>query len=374
MQRRTLVSKAAIAVGTASTLWACGQTPVAHEQGTASKALPKLRWRMVTSWPKSLTTIYGGAENFCQRVAAMTGGNFTITPYAAGEIVPGLEVLDAVQNGTVDCGHTASYYYIGKNPALGFACAMHFGLTAQQQNAWLYFGGGLTAIQKVYSDFNIINFPGGNTGAQMGGWFKKPLENLASLKGLKMRIPGQGGQVMADLGVSVQVLPGGEIYLALDRGAIDAAEWVGPYDDSKLGLNRAATYYYYPGWWEAGPTLDVLINTKAWAKLPKEYQVILEVAAQSVNLNMLSQYDALNQEAFKVLAASGTQFKPYPLDILRAAQEASATLMSKNASQNSDFKAIYQPWQTFRQQIFDWNRINEFSYVQFVESQRGSSI
>jgi len=172
MQRRTLVSKAAIAVGTASTLWACGQTPVAHEQGTASKALPKLRWRMVTSWPKSLTTIYGGAENFCQRVAAMTGGNFTITPYAAGEIVPGLEVLDAVQNGTVDCGHTASYYYIGKNPALGFACAMHFGLTAQQQNAWLYFGGGLTAIQKVYSDFNIINFPGGNTGAQMGAGLK----------------------------------------------------------------------------------------------------------------------------------------------------------------------------------------------------------
>ncbi|MBJ7900631.1 MAG: ABC transporter substrate-binding protein [Cyanobacteria bacterium RI_101] len=365
MRRRALVTHSAVALGTASTLVACGQTPAPKTEASSSD-LPKLRWRMVTSWPKSLDTIFGGAETVCKLVGEMTQGKFTITPYAAGEIVPGLEVLDAVQNATVECGHTASYYYIGKNPALGFACAMPFGLTAQQQNAWLYFGGGLEAIHKIYSDFNIINFPAGNTGAQMGGWFKKPLQSLADLKGLKMRIPGQGGQVMAELGVSVQVLPGGEIYLALDRGAIDAAEWVGPYDDEKLGLNRAAKYYYYPGWWEPGPTLDLLINKSAWEKLPQEYQTILQSAAQAANLRMLSQYDALNQAALEKLLAGGTELKAYPEDILQAALKTAQALMTETAGKNPAFKAVYEPWLAFRKSISAWNRINELSYAQFM--------
>ncbi len=368
MKRRTLLGQTAIAVGSASALVACSQksTP-SPVQGAG---LPKLKWRMVTSWPKSLDTIYGGAELICQRVKEMSGGNFTITPYAAGEIVPGLEVLDAVQNGTVECGHTASYYYIGKNPALGFACAMPFGLTAQQQNAWLYHGGGLEGMQKIYGDFSTINFPAGNTGAQMGGWFKQPIKSLADLKGLKMRIPGQGGQVMAELGVNVQVLPGGEIFLALDRGTIDAAEWVGPHDDTKLGLNRAAKYYYYPGWWEPGPTLDLLISKPLWDKLPPAYQAMVSAAAKEANLNMLAQYEALNAQALKNLVASGTQLTAYSPAILTAAQTASQALLEANASKDASFRAIYEPWKAFREQGVGWNRINELSYAQFLESQR----
>lgn len=365
MKRRTLLTQTSLALGTTASLAACTQKTGGST--AQSNNLPKLRWRMVTSWPKSLETIFGEAENFCQRVAEMTGGKFTITAYAAGEIVPGLEVLEAVQNRTVECGHTASYYYIGKNAALGFACAMPFGLTAQQQNAWLYYGGGLDAIQKVYSDFNIINFPAGNTGAQMGGWFKQPITRLADLKGLKMRIPGQGGQVMAELGVNVQVLPGSEIFIALDRGTIDAAEWVGPFDDAKLGLNKAAKYYYYPGWWEPGPTLDLLISKPMWAKLPQEYQAIIMTAAREANLNMLSHYDALNAQSLQKLVSSGTQLQAYSPEILKAAQQASQALLASNASQDASFRAIYEPWQAFRKQIRAWNQINELSYANFVE-------
>lgn len=367
MKRRTLLTQSAIATGSAASLIACGQASTSQQKTASSGDLPKIRWRMVTSWPKSLDTIFGGAQGICTDVAAMTGGNFTIEPYAAGEIVPGLEVLDSVHNGTVECGHTASYYYVGKNPALGFASSIPFGLTAQQQNAWLYFGGGLEAMQKVYGDFNIINLPAGNTGAQMGGWFKEPINSLADLKGLKMRIPGLGGQVMAKLGVNVQVLPGGEIFLALDRGTIDAAEWVGPHDDEKLGLNKAAKYYYYPGWWEPGPTLDVLVNKTQWEKLPAPYQAVFQAAAQKANLTMLSQYDALNREALIRLTSTGTELKAYPQDVLVAAQEASTALLNETASKDANFKAIYDQWQTFRKEIFAWNAINELSYAQFVK-------
>jgi TRAP-type mannitol/chloroaromatic compound transport system substrate-binding protein len=272
-----------------------------------------------------------------------------------------------VQNGTVECGHTASYYYIGKNPALGFACVMPFGLTAQQQNAWLYAGGGLEAIRKLYSDFNIINFPAGNTGAQMAGWFKRPINSLADLRGLKMRIPGLGGQVMAKLGVNVQVIPGGELFLALDRGTIDAAEWVGPYDDEKLGLNKAAQYYYYPGWWEPGPSLDVLINKSQWEKLPNEYQAIFQEAVRSANLLMLSRYEALNSIALKKLLDGGTILKAFSPEILQVAQQTSQELLDDFASKDAQFKEIYDQWQKFRKQIFTWNAINELSYTKFVE-------
>ncbi|QUS61051.1 TRAP transporter substrate-binding protein [Synechocystis sp. PCC 7339] len=367
MKRRQLLGQSAIAAGTAASLVACGKATTSNNQATTGGGLPNIRWRMVTSWPKSLDTLYGGAQDFCEAIAAMTGGKFRITPYAAGEIVPGLEVLDAVQNGTVECGHTASYYYIGKNPALGFACVMPFGLTAQQQNAWLYAGGGLEMMQKVYSDFNIINFPAGNTGAQMAGWFKKPVESLADLRGLKMRIPGLGGQVMAQLGVNVQVIPGGELFLALDRGTIDAAEWVGPYDDEKLGLNKAAKYYYYPGWWEPGPSLDVLVNQSQWAKLPQEYQTIFQEAARSANLLMLSRYETFNSIALKTLLDGGTILKSFSPEILTVAQETSQALLAEFASKDAQFKEIYQQWQTFRTQMFSWNAINELSYTKFVE-------
>jgi TRAP-type mannitol/chloroaromatic compound transport system substrate-binding protein len=295
----------------------------------------------------------------------MSAGRFLIQPFAAGELVPGLEVLEAVQNGSVECGHTASYYYLGKNPALAFGTAVPFGLTAQQQNAWLFAGGGLEAIDRLYSDFGVRSFPAGNTGAQMGGWFKRPLEGLASLQGLKMRIPGLGGKVMAALGVNVQVLPGGEIFLALDRGAIDAAEWTGPYDDEKLGLNKAARYYYYPGWWEPGPTLTALVNLQAWSRLPSEYQAMFAAASQEANGLMLSRYDALNATVLQRLIKGGTQLKFYGEPILQAAREATDQILADSAK-DATFKRVYEQWRTFRQDVFAWNLVNEFSYARFA--------
>lgn len=366
MRRRTFLRNTAVGTLGATTISACTR-PLKGSNTVSS--LPRVRWRMATSWPESLDTIYGGAKTVCDRVRAMSNGRFDITPYAAGEIVPGLQVLDAVQDQTAQCGHTASYYYIGKNPALAFATSVPFGLTAQQQNAWLYHGGGLEAIHKIYADFGVISFPAGNTGAQMGGWFKRQIRTASDLKGLKMRIPGLGGQVMSRLGVNVQVLPGGEIFLALDRNTIDAAEWVGPYDDEKLGLQKAAQYYYYPGWWEPGPTLEVLVNRVAWQQLPQYYREIFQTAAYEANLNMLAQYDALNQEAIARLIASGTQLTRYSDDILKAAQKQAFALYEENADQSASFKQLYEPWKKFRKQINQWHRTNEASFTSFVMTQ-----
>jgi TRAP-type mannitol/chloroaromatic compound transport system substrate-binding protein len=362
LKRRRLLGAAAVA-SAASTLAACRIRRADDEKGSA--ALPLVRWRMATSWPHSLDTIFGGAETISRRVREMSEGRFLIQPFAAGEIVPGLEVLEAVQNGSVECGHTASYYYLGKNPALAFGTAVPFGLTAQQQNAWLHAGGGLEAINALYADFGVRSLPAGNTGAQMGGWFKRPLEGLASLQGLKMRIPGLGGKVMAALGVNVQVLPGGEIFLALDRGAIDAAEWTGPYDDEKLGLNKAARYYYYPGWWEPGPTLTALVNLRAWRRLPPEYQAMFEAACQEANALMLSRYDALNATVLQRLIKGGTQLEFYGDAILQAAREATDQILADNA-RDATFQKIYDQWRAFRRDVFAWNRVNEFSYARFA--------
>jgi TRAP-type mannitol/chloroaromatic compound transport system substrate-binding protein len=368
MKRRRLLTNVALGAATSTALVACNQTN--NSPNIQANELPNVRWRMVTSWPKSLDTIFGGAQTVCDRVKKMTGGRFAIEPYAAGEIVPGLEVLDAVQNGTVQCGHTASYYYVGKNPALAFGTSVPFGLTAQQQNSWLYHGGGLEVMHQLYADFNVINFPAGNTGAQMGGWFKREIKSVRELNGLKMRIPGLGGEVMARLGVNVQVLPGGEIFLALDRGAIDAAEWVGPYDDEKLGLNKAAPFYYYPGWWEPGATLEVQVNKSQWDKLPKEYQEIFKTAAMEANLNMLSKYEALNRQAMQRLVEGGTKIVSYPTEILQAAEKAAFELYEQNASKNATFRQIYEQWNQFREQVAQWNRINELSFANFMAKER----
>ncbi|MEB3263119.1 MAG: TRAP transporter substrate-binding protein [Synechococcus sp.] len=363
MQRRRLLGSAALAAG-AGLLSSCRIRRV--EGGAVDSGLPQVRWRMATSWPHSLDTIFGGVETICRRVRELSSGRFEIVPFAAGELVPGLEVLDAVQNGSVECGHTSSYYYIGKNPSLAFGTSVPFGLTAQQQNAWLYEGGGNDALNRIYADFGVISFPAGNTGAQMGGWFKRPLEGLSSLQGLKMRIPGLGGKVMAALGVNVQVLPGGEIFLALDRGAIDAAEWSGPYDDEKLGLARAARYYYYPGWWEPGPTVSTLVNLRAWRRLPEEYRVMLSTACWEVNLQMLSRYDTLNAQALQRLVKGGTQLEFYGDAILTAAQEASFQLYADTASGDATFRQIFEQWRSFRRQVYDWNRVNEYSFARFA--------
>lgn len=332
-----------------------------------SSDLPSIEWQMATSWPVSLDTIFGGAEVFAQRVSAMTAGKFVITPRAAGELAPGTQVLDVVSEGAVQCGHTASYYYVGKSPVTAFGTALPFGLTAQQQNAWLYEGGGLELLQGFYADrFNVIQFPAGNTGAQMGGWFRKEINTVADLQGLKMRIPGLGGQVMAKLGVTVQVLAGGEIFAALETGAIDAAEWVGPYDDEKLGLNTVAEFYYYPGWWEPGPSLEVEINLDEWNNLPQEYQEIVKTAAFEANMIMLARYDARNNEALGRLVDTGTQLRAYSDEILAAASAASEELYGEFSASDADFKNIYDQWAAFRTRVRSWNNLNEGSFNSFV--------
>jgi len=362
MKRRRILGYGTSAVA-ASAVAACSK----QQSSAVSGDLPRVQWRMATSWPQSLDTIYGGAVTVCDRISALTAGRFTIDPFAAGEIVPGLQVLDAVQSGTVECGHSAAYYYLGKNQALAFGTTVPFGLNAQQQNAWFYHGSGLEAMHKLYADFNVISFPAGNTGVQMGGWFQNNIQTVDDLKGLKMRIPGLGGEVMAWLGVNVQVLPGGEIFLALDRGAIDAAEFVGPYDDEKLGLQNAATYYYYPGWWEPGATLDAIVNLDAWNSLPEEYQEVFKTATYEANIDMLSKYDALNGLALKSLVDQGTKLVPYSDDIMKAASEASTALFEENASKDATFKNLYENWKSFRDLVSGWNRVNELSFSKFLE-------
>ena len=371
MQRRQLLRNSGQTIAAAAGAGVLSACTIRRADESRSSGLPQVRWRMATSWPISLDTMYGGAETICQRVAEMSGGGFKIEPFAAGEIVPGLEVLDAVQAGAVECGHTASYYYIGKNPAFAFGTAVPFGLSAQQQNAWLYNGGGDEAMNRLFGDFGTKFFPAGNTGAQMGGWFKRPIEGLASLQGLKMRIPGLGGKVMARLGVNVQVLPGGEIYLALERGAIDAAEFTGPYDDERLGLHKAAKYYYYPGWWEPGPTLSALVNRKSWNALPKEYQAMFKTACYEANLGMLSKYEQRNSEALLRLQRQGIRLEAFSNDILNAARDATKEMFAELARSDTDFRVLLDQWRQFQRAIIRWNRINELPLANFIANSEG---
>ncbi|MEB3358620.1 MAG: TRAP transporter substrate-binding protein DctP [Synechococcales bacterium] len=373
MKRRQLIKTTtygAMAAGTAS-LVACSQNPATDTTATpgaaGDKELPRIDWQMATSWPAALDTILGGAQTFAERVNAMSGGRFTITPRAAGEIAPPLEVLNVVSQGAVPCGHTASYYYTGRSPVMGFGSSLPFGFTPQQQNAWLYEGGGLDKLQEFYArTFNVVQFPAGNTGAQMGGWFRKEIASIADLSGLKMRIPGLGGQVMSKLGVTVQTLPGGEIFQALQTGAIDAAEWVGPYDDEKLGLNRVAEFYYYPGWWEPGTTLEVQINLDEWNQLPQAYKDIIRTASFEANVEMLSRYETRNNEALQRLVDSGVQLREYSGEIMAAAQQATLELYEEFAAQDADFKAIYEDWQGFRDRVYAWSKLNQGSFERFV--------
>ncbi|BBP01104.1 TRAP transporter substrate-binding protein [Sulfuriferula nivalis] len=327
---------------------------------------PVINWRLASSFPKSLDTIYGAAEVLSKRVAALTNGKFQIRVFAGGELVPGLQVLDAVQNGTVECGHTASYYYVGKNMAFAFDCAVPFGLTARQQNSWMYAGGGLQLMREFFKNYNIVQFPGGNTGTQMGGWFRHEIKSLADLKGLKMRIPGLGGKIMAKLGAVPQTLPGGDIYPALERGALDAAEWVGPYDDEKLGFYKIAKHYYYPGWWEGGPQLSFMVNIDKWNALPETYKQAFEVATMEANAMMLAQYDSKNPPAMMRLIQQGVKIHPFPKDVMLAARERAFALYDEEAAKNPAFKKIYIEWKKFRDSEIQWFKVGEAPYQNFM--------
>jgi TRAP-type mannitol/chloroaromatic compound transport system substrate-binding protein len=331
-----------------------------------AQSQPTVRWRMASSFPKSLDTLFGAAEILVRRVAEATEGKFQIRLFAGGEIVPGLQVLDAVQNGTVECGHTAPYYYIGKDPAFAFATALPFGLNARQQNAWMYYGGGAEAVAGLFREYGCVQFPAGNTGAQMGGWFRKEIRTVEDLGGLKFRIGGLGGMVLAKLGVVGQQLAGADIYPALERGTIDAAEWAGPHDDEKLGLHKVAKYYYYPGWWEGGPQLSAIVNIRHWEALPKAYKAAFEAGCAEANVHMLARYDARNPEALRRLVASGTQLRVFPRPVLEACLKAANELHGELGARSAHFKRIYEGWSRFRAEQFLWFRVAEAGYDNFV--------
>ncbi|MEL6469060.1 MAG: TRAP transporter substrate-binding protein DctP [Cyanobacteria bacterium J06623_4] len=330
---------------------------------------PVIQWQMATSWPKSLQILFDSADLFCKQISKMTNGNFVITPYPAGELAGGLEVLSAVQSGDVACGHTASYYYLSQNNALAFGTTLPFGLNAAQQNAWLYYGGGLEAMQSLYADLGIINFPGGNTGGQMGGWFKQEVNSVQDFNGLNMRVPGLGGKILERLGVKIHNLSGGDIFEALEKGTVEAAEWKNPHADETLGLNRVAPYYYYPGWWEPGTSYEFQINLEAWNTLPSHYQEIFKAAAADVNNKMLAKFNAVNGDVLNRLMLSGTKLLPFSQEILSASYQAAFDLYDELASENSQFNEIYQSWKTFRADIYQWNRVNELSFADFVMNQ-----
>ena len=357
LNRRDFIAGAGV-ISAAAATQAVAQAP----------ALPNIKWRCTSSFPKSLDTIYGGAETLSKRVSAITGGKFQIQVFSAGEIVPAFGAVDAVQNGTVELCHTASYYFVGKNKTFAFDTTLPFGMNQRQQNAWIYYGGGLALVRDFFKEYGFLSFPGGNTGVQMGGWWKKELKSVADLKGVKFRIAGLGGEVLGRLGVVPQQIAGGDIFPSLERGVIDGAEWVGPYDDEKLGFYKIAPHYYYPGWWESNSMYSFYVAQKEWDKLPREYQAAFEAAAAEANIDMMAEYDFKNPAALRSLISKGVKLHAFPTDIMKAAQDAAFDLYEEESAKNPSFRKIYEPWKKFRDEIYLWHRVAEQTYSTFVQT------
>jgi TRAP-type mannitol/chloroaromatic compound transport system substrate-binding protein len=356
MKRRDFLKVTGIGAAGAATLAA-----PAIAQGA-----PELKWRLTASWPKSLDTLWGGVEYMAKLVGEATDNKFQIQTFAAGEIVPGLQVLDAVQNGTVEMGHTASYYYFGKDPTFAFGTAVPFGPNQRLNQAWYMLGGGRELMNELYKGYNVTTFLAGNTGCQMGGWFRKEIKTVDDLKGLKMRIGGFAGRVMQKLGVVPQQLAGGDIYPALEKGTIDAAEWVGPYDDEKLGFNKVAPNYYFPGWWEGGPMLLGLVNIEKWNALPKSYQSVIEQAGQAANSWMMAKYDQANPAAMKKLLAGGTKLRAFSPEIMQASLKATKELYAETSATNPQFKKVLESMTTFTSNGYQWWQVAELGYDSFM--------
>jgi TRAP-type mannitol/chloroaromatic compound transport system substrate-binding protein len=331
-----------------------------------AQSMPEIKWRLQSGFPKSLDTIFGAAEVIAKFVSEATDGKFQIQPFAAGEIVGTPQIADAVGGGTIELGHTCSYYYFGKDPTFALGTAAPFGLNARQMNAWLYQGGGNDLLNEFYAKHNLYGMPAGNTGVQMGGWFRKEIKTVQDLQGLKMRIAGIAGLVMQKLGAVPQQIPGGDIYPALERGTIDAAEWVGPYDDEKLGFSKVAPYYYYPGFWEGGPAIHLFVNQAKWRELPKAYQAILTTAAGYANNDMLAKYDARNPAALRRLLGAGTQLRPFSQEILEAAYKATNEVFDETSAKNADFKKVIDAVKAFRNEEYLWFQVAEYAYDTFM--------
>jgi TRAP-type mannitol/chloroaromatic compound transport system substrate-binding protein len=358
MERRSFTLGAGIAG-----VLAAGVAPAVHAQAN-------IRWRLTSAFPKALDTIYGAAEVFSKAVADMSGGKFQISVHPSGELVGGFGQVDAIQAGTVEMTHTAPYYYFGKDPTFALGCAIPFGLNSRQMNAWYIEGNGQKLMREFYANYNIVSFIGGNTGAQMGGWWRKEIKSMADLKGQKFRTGGFSGVIFQQLGGVPQNIPGGEIYQALEKGTIDAAEWVGPYDDEKLGFNKVAPWYGYPGYWEGGPQLDFYCNSKAFAALPAEYKAMIDAAATHAATVMMARYDARNPAALKRLVAGGTKLFRFPKDVLDEAFKVSQATYADLSAKNPAWKKVYQDWEVFRRDQNLWFRFTEAGFDDFMQTQR----
>jgi len=336
-----------------------------------AQSAPELKWRLASSFPKSLDTFWGGAERFCKMVGELTDNKFQIQPFAAGEIVPGLQVNDAASNGTVEVAQTANYYYFGKDPTFALACAIPFGLNTRMQNAWMWQNGGNQMLNDFFKTYNLYGIPAGNTTCQMGGWFRKEIKTPADFNGVKMRISGFAGMVLTKLGLVPQQIAGGDIYPALEKGTIDAAEWVGPFDDEKLGFYKVAKYYYYPGWWEGGTVIHNMINLEKWNSLPKNYQAVLTAASQDTMVWMTSKYDDVNPAALKRLVAGGAVLKPFPLPVMEASLKAANEVYGELTAKNANFKKIYDSIAAYRAEQYQWWQVAEYGYDSFMIRERG---
>ena len=356
MDRRRFIAGGAAGAAGAATL----ATP--H----IASAQPRIRWRCPGSFPKSLDTLWGTQEHIARRVSEMTDGAFQIQIFGPGEVVPALQVMDAVSGGTVECGFTSAYYYLGKDPSLAIITCLPFGLSTKQHWAWLTHGGARELYAEVYRDHGLVAIPAGNTGSQMGGWFRREIKSTEDLKGLKFRIAGYGGTVLQKLGVVPQQIGGPDIYPALERGVIDGAEWVGPYDDEKLGFNRIAPYYYYPGWWEYSPSVDLMVGARAHEALPAAYKAILEAACAESWHWMSARYDVLNPPAMRRLIASGTQLRAFPRDVMTASYRAAQEFYEEIGAQNPRFKRLHEQWDRFRVEQVQWARVAEDSLANFL--------
>jgi TRAP-type mannitol/chloroaromatic compound transport system substrate-binding protein len=356
MDRRSLIKKAGIAG-----VLAAGAAPAVHAQAA-------VRWRLASSFPKSLDTIYGAAEVFSKKVKDLSGGKFEISVHAGGELMPALGVVDGVQQGSIEMAHTVPYYFFGKNEAFAIGAAIPFGMNSRQMTAWMMHGNGRKLMNEFYAKYNIISFAGGNTGAQMGGWFRKEIKSVADIKGLKFRIGGFAGRVIERMGGVPQNLPGGEIYQALEKGTIDAAEWVGPYDDQKLGFNKVAPYYYYPGWWEGGPEVDFFINNKAYDALSPENKAIIDAASAYAHVDMQAKYDALNPTALKQLVGAKTKVVSFPKDVLQASFDTSMEVYAELDAKNPDWKKIYDDYRAFQKDQILWFRFAEARFDSFMQT------
>ncbi len=351
MQRRQFLKAAGV-----------GLTATAVASPAIAQPMPETKWRLTSSFPKSLDTLYGAAEVFAKAVAEATDNKFKIQVFAGGEIVPGLQALDAAQNGTVEMCHTASYYYFGKDPTFAFGTAVPFGLNSRMQNAWQFFGGGIDLMNEFYKNYNVHGIPCGNTGCQMGGWFRKEIKSPADFNGLKMRIGGFAGTVLKKLGAVPQQIAGGDIYPALEKGTLDACEWVGPYDDEKLGFHKVAKYYYYPGWWEGGAMLHNFINIDKWNALTPAYKSIVRTASEMTNTWMQSKYDAGNPAALKRLVGGGAQLRPFTADTMDACHKASLELYQETTATNAAFKKVYDHMVAFRNDQYLWWQVAEYTF------------